>query len=124
VTKDRGAVAVEFALVLVPLVLVVFGMIDFGRALYTQITLDHVVREGVRIAALGSNPTGDGQWVSDLLTPAGLTAGNVTSTVCGTGYATVEATHQFSFVTPLPALVPGLASTLTLRGTAVAKCYA
>jgi Flp pilus assembly protein TadG len=109
--------------VLIPLVLIVFGMIDFGRALYAQITLDHVAREGVRIAALGSSPTADSQWVSDLLTPAGLAAGNVSSTVCGSTYARVVVTQQFSFVTPLPALVPGLASSMTLTDSAVAKCY-
>jgi len=36
--RDRGAAAVEFALLLPVLLLLVFGIIDFGRALNAQIT--------------------------------------------------------------------------------------
>lgn len=50
--RDRGAAAVEFALVLLPLVLVVFGIIEFGRAYNAQVTLQHAVREGARYYAL------------------------------------------------------------------------
>src|SRR3954468_23349540 len=125
--KDHGAVAVEFALVLVPLLLILFGLIDFGRAFYAQISLDHIAREGVRVAALGSDPTSEGDWVAKLLQPAGLGAGNVTTNVCATGdvngYASIVVTQQFSFLTPLPGLVPGLPSTITLKGTGEAKCY-
>ena len=50
--RDRGAAAVEFALLLPVLLLLVFGIIDFGRALNAQITLTQAAREGARIAAL------------------------------------------------------------------------
>ena len=49
---DRGAVAVEFALLLPLLLLIAFGIIDFGRALNAQITLTQAAREGARLAAL------------------------------------------------------------------------
>ena len=49
-----GAAAVEMALVLPLLLLLVFGIVDFGRALNLQITLTQAAREGVRPAALGS----------------------------------------------------------------------
>jgi Flp pilus assembly protein TadG len=42
---------VEFAIVLPVLLLLVFGIIDFGRALYTQNNLTSAVREGARFAA-------------------------------------------------------------------------
>lgn len=44
--------AVEFALVLLPLLLLVFGIIDFGRVYNEQITLTSLAREGARIASL------------------------------------------------------------------------
>ena len=50
---DRGAAAVEFALLLPVLLLLVFGIIDFGRALNAQVTLTQAAREGARMAALG-----------------------------------------------------------------------
>ncbi len=51
--RDRGAAAIEFALLFPLLMLIVFGTIDFGRALNEQITLTQAAREGVRLDALG-----------------------------------------------------------------------
>ncbi len=51
--RDRGAAAVEFALLFPLLMLIVFGTIDFGRALNAQITLTQAAREGARLDALG-----------------------------------------------------------------------
>ncbi len=53
--RDRGSAAVEFALVLPLLLLIVFGIIDLGRALNAQITLTEAAREGVRLAAYGDS---------------------------------------------------------------------
>lgn len=50
--KDGGAAAVEFALVLPVLLLLVLGIIDFGRAFNMQIALTQAAREGVRALAL------------------------------------------------------------------------
>ena len=49
---ERGAAAVEFALVLPILVVLAFGIIDFGRLLYTYNNLTSAVREGARFAAV------------------------------------------------------------------------
>lgn len=51
---DRGAAMVEMALVLPILVLLIFGIIEFGRGYYTRTTLTHAAREAVRVAALDS----------------------------------------------------------------------
>ena len=52
-SRDRGSVAVEFALLLPVLLLLIFGIIDFGRAINDQITLTQAAREGARLASLG-----------------------------------------------------------------------
>lgn len=44
----RGAVAVEFAILLIPLLLLVLGVAEFGRALYQYNTLVKSVRDSVR----------------------------------------------------------------------------
>lgn len=48
---DPGQTLVEFALVLPVFLLVVFGLIDVGRLVYTNSTLSQAVREGARLAA-------------------------------------------------------------------------
>jgi Flp pilus assembly protein TadG len=52
---ERGSVAVEMAILLPVLILLLFGMIEFGRALNTQATLNHAAREAVRVMAITKN---------------------------------------------------------------------
>jgi Flp pilus assembly protein TadG len=51
---DRGAAAVEFALVLPLLVLLIVGMIQFGFVFNAYITVTHAAREGARMAAVNA----------------------------------------------------------------------
>ena len=54
--RDRGAAAVEMALVLPVLVAILLGIIEFGRVLNTQQVLTHAAREGVRAMVLENSP--------------------------------------------------------------------
>jgi Flp pilus assembly protein TadG len=45
---QRGVAAVEFALLLTPLVLMIFGTTELGRAIYSYNTLDKTVRDAAR----------------------------------------------------------------------------
>lgn len=49
---ERGAVAVEFALLVPVLVLLLLGIMEFGRAYNAQVTLTNAAREGVRVMAI------------------------------------------------------------------------
>src|SRR5687768_13841793 len=51
-TSERGAVAVELALLLPVLLLILIGTVEFGRAYNAQITLTQAAREGARIMAI------------------------------------------------------------------------
>lgn len=55
--NDGGASAVEFAIVLPLLILLLGGIIDFGFAFNAQIGLSHAAREGVRFEAI--DPAGE-----------------------------------------------------------------
>jgi Flp pilus assembly protein TadG len=106
---ERGAVAVEFALVLVPLLLLVFGIIDFGRFYNEQITLTSLARQGARIASLSPaspDPTSSIQqqlinsapsWLE--LTSAQITVQRCPSSPSGssTASATVTITANYTF---------------------------
>ncbi|MBN1092282.1 pilus assembly protein [Blastococcus sp. TML/M2B] len=50
---ERGAAAVEFALVAPVLLLLLFGIIEFSKAFNNQATLSSAAREGARSMALG-----------------------------------------------------------------------
>jgi Flp pilus assembly protein TadG len=49
---DRGAVAVEFAIVLPVLLLALAGIVEFGRVFNAQIVLTNAAREGARTMAI------------------------------------------------------------------------
>ena len=50
--RERGAVAVEMAMILPLLLLIVMGTIEFGRVLNVQVSLTQAAREGARHAAI------------------------------------------------------------------------
>lgn len=51
-TSERGAAAVEFAILLPVLLLILIGIMEFGRAFNVQITASNAAREGARYAAV------------------------------------------------------------------------
>lgn len=52
--RERGAAAVEFAMVLPVLLLLLGGVIDFGSLYYNQIVLSNAARDGARLVAANS----------------------------------------------------------------------
>jgi len=52
---QRSQALIEFALVSPVLLLLLFGVIDIGRAIFYYDTLNHAAREGARVAARASN---------------------------------------------------------------------
>jgi Flp pilus assembly protein TadG len=58
VRGERGTAVVEFALVALPLCLIVFGILDFGRALNYYNNLTQIAGQGARAAAVNQNPLG------------------------------------------------------------------
>ena len=55
--KEKGAAAVEFALILIPLVVLIFAIFQFGIVFNNWIALTHAAREGVRLAAVAEDET-------------------------------------------------------------------
>ena len=54
--EDAGTALVEYALVMPLLLLLVFGMLDFGRAFNYWIDTTHLANEGARWAVVNYNP--------------------------------------------------------------------
>jgi Flp pilus assembly protein TadG len=102
---DRGATAVEVALLMPILLVLVMGIVDFGRALHAQITLTQAAREGVRVAALKQpDPAGRTQSAATGLSGVGVAISACPTGSAGSSSAEVQATYTFEFVTPVGAL--------------------
>ena len=52
VKNEKGVSAIEFAIILPLLIIIVFGIVQFGPAFFTAISLTHAAREAVRRAAV------------------------------------------------------------------------
>ena len=66
----------EFALILPVLALLLFGMLDFGKAFNYWIDETHLANEGARFATVNKNPSGSGslqQYIRDQVTSNELT---------------------------------------------------
>ncbi len=55
----RGQSLVEFALVFPVVLAMLFGLIEFGRVIHAQVTVQNAAREGARFAITGQSLTGD-----------------------------------------------------------------
>jgi Flp pilus assembly protein TadG len=134
--RDRGAAAVELALLLPILLLVVFAIIDFGRMMNAQIALTEAAREGARADAIGANGTTVAQQAAlpslGSLVPTSVSSSCGNATPGATSTNRVTMTYTFRFVTPLGMLghlMPGGHNsggytTKTLTGVGVSACGA
>ena len=79
--SEEGVALVEFALVLPILALLLFAMIDFGKAFNDWIDETHLANEGARWAVVDRNPGGGSlqQYLVDQATTAELRNGGTAS---------------------------------------------
>ena len=125
VGRERGAAAVEFALILPIMLLVIGGIVDFGRALFTEIELANAAREGARAASISGATLPQVQARVTASTPAlTVTAAAVLCDGVAT-QASVTASSSFDWILLRPAMsLFGGGGTLpgSLTSTAVMKC--
>lgn len=130
---DRGAVAVEMALVTPLLVALVFGIIDFSRVFNAELQLSQAAREGARLAAIvnGSAPVYSSAQIRDRVASAapnpafaGTAAQLGMMFQCPTGTTVSPSTLPVSSVTVTTAFKGILfySGGTTLTQTAVMRC--
>ena len=134
---DRGAAAVEFALIVPVLLVVVFGIIDFGLLMNSSSLLSNAAREGARVASLGGSydatvaaaKSTEQGLIGTVPTPtatcilsgggacpggaSGWAAGNSNSAPTGAS-VTVSITYAYTWITPIVRLIPGWKSSITI----------
>jgi Flp pilus assembly protein TadG len=136
--SEDGVALVEFALVLPVLALLLFGMLDFGKAFNYWIDETHLANEGARFAAVNKNPASSGttlqEYIREQATTPELRDGGTASVtsplqVCiefpaGTSNVgdpvkvTVETNYQWLGV--ITGEIPGLTAA-TIRGQATMR---
>jgi Flp pilus assembly protein TadG len=73
--SEDGQALVELALVLPVVLLILFGIVDFGRALNTKNTANHLANLGARFAAVGTIPSGSTslcEYIDNIAAPSNL----------------------------------------------------
>jgi Flp pilus assembly protein TadG len=99
---ERGQDAVEFALIISVLLLVLMGIFDMGRVAYSYSVLLNAAREGARYGVIHPTDTaGIKATVLNMavgLDPSALT---VTTTAPDSSTIQVSLSYQFTFVTPV-----------------------
>jgi Flp pilus assembly protein TadG len=73
--SQSGAAAVEFAIILPVLILLVFGTIEFGLLLYNQQVITNASREGARAGIVSQSPRVSDTQISAVIT--GYCGGNL-----------------------------------------------
>jgi len=125
--SESGASAVEFALLLPVLMMILFGVIEFGMALYRQSILTNASREGARLGIVQSIPaitTGQiNAAIDTYLTGSGISPGNVTRSIVAGGATGTPV--QVTLTLPYTyAVLPGfvsIAPTLNLTAQTVMR---
>jgi Flp pilus assembly protein TadG len=135
IRPERGAAAVEFAIVAPLLFMLVFGIIDFGFSFHSWNATENAAREGARVGAVDSNTTDIVNRVknaTDFLDQTKLNVAVTCSTNNGTTFGTcgagstwlegdiirVTVKYDYNYMTPLPTMV-GLGN--VLHETAVSE---
>ena len=111
--RESGAAMVEMAIVLPLLLLLVFGIIEFGRLYNSQVTLTHAAREGIRDYVIFQDPVQAEdtarQAVSATFDPAPMV---ITMSACDAGDPTTM-TITYSFRLRIPFLGDNIITIVT-----------
>jgi Flp pilus assembly protein TadG len=125
--RERGAAAVEMAIVLPMLLLIVGGLVDLGRAYYTNLIITNAAREGARMVAMGYTTA----QADNRITQAAIGLGGMTMTrsysTCpsagGNGTATVTITNfSWLMLDVVPSFFGGSIPLPNLSATGSMRC--
>ena len=117
---ERGQSLVEFSLVLLPLLLILFGIIELGLVMFDKVTVVHDAREAARLAAV-NDPAGQ-TLLADAPPGSSITfscsSGGVGNPSINVGdKITAQVRYDHSFVIPLFSTIFGNAVDLSSNAT-------
>lgn len=145
-SSQHGAAMVEFALVLILFLTLIFGLIEFGLLMFNKQVITNAAREGARFGIVMTDPivvgderdqtlintvvtnyaqthlinlgSGGGAFTASA---SALTPGGYCDTSSSGTPLIVSATYDYAFLV-IGNFIPGLPPTITLSSTAVMNC--
>lgn len=113
--SERGQALAEFAMILPVFFLLLFSLVDFGRAFYTWLVLTNAAREGARVGAVQGNAAAINTRVQE--STSTLNATSLTTALTNVQGArgttvTVALNYNFRYVTPIGAIAGMFGRTL------------
>jgi len=129
---QKGVAAVEFAIILLPLVLLIFGAIEFTTALYDKAVITNASREGARVGIVYDDPRRSNsdiidaisRYCSDNMISLGGDSDISTQIIRGGDTAgdplTVRVTYTYNFLV-LPNFITSLAPGITMEAETVMR---
>ena len=125
VSSRDGSVILETAIMITILLMLMFGIVDLGRVLYTENNLVSAAREGARYGAtdqlvctaVGNDLTAIKDTTINHFSPFGgtaLTRANIATTLVGSPFSSIRVTvkYRFNWITPIRNLVGAMRDTL------------
>lgn len=128
--NDRGAVGVEFALLLPVVLLILFGIIEFGMMMYGREVVTNAAREGARAGIVQGPPKRTSGEITTIannyLTGTGINQADVIFTPTGVGLSspsmlTVTAQYSYNFLIPYIPTVVGIPTPLIITTQVVMR---
>ncbi|MDP9887114.1 TadE/TadG family type IV pilus assembly protein [Pseudarthrobacter enclensis] len=123
--SERGAAAVEFAIVVPVLVMLLLGIMEFSRVYNTQASLSAAAREGVRVMAISNDPAASRTAAKNTavsLNPV-LVDSNITFKNLDTGTATCASGNRMSVtITYSLSTLTGIAGPFSMTGQGAMLC--
>ncbi|MCO5201306.1 MAG: pilus assembly protein [Chloroflexi bacterium] len=108
---EAGQSLVEFTMILPIFLVLMFGLVDFGRAFYTWMLVTNAAREGARVAAVQGNSSSIDARIYDSfcssfpsdcsLEPGKLTISKANVQGVRGSAVSIDLAYDFEFVTPL-----------------------
>ena len=115
--SDRGQSTVEFALLLPIFIVILFGIMEFGRLWETSNILTSAAREAVRVAAVTSPDVYQAMQAAQRVLYAGNIHGAEISVNGPDIYGEVRVTVNLQYIPLTGSIIPGIGSLSLSRST-------
>lgn len=100
--NEKGQAMIETAFVIALLVLLIFGMTEFGRAMYTKNTLNNAARAGARVAVVTSSASFPNPLPNAATLSCPSNANPIYTAICNNIVAGIQGTKKVSIEITAP----------------------